>query len=100
MASITRVWDADLHRELGARNADTVIAPRIHDHVGPRRHMTFHASRAGRLGLVEMMPHGIAFLRRMAPTRSPTTFRAKLQTMRLVAIAAGHSSMEHPALNE
>ena len=96
----TRVRDADLYREFGARNADTVIAPRIHDHVGLRRHMTFYTSRAGRPGLVEMVPRGIVFVRRMALKTNPVAFHSKLQTMRLVAIAAGHPSVEHPALDE
>src|ERR1700687_6348310 len=98
MASVTRVWDADLHRELGARNADTVIAPRIHDHVGPRRHMTLHASRAGRPGLVEIVLRGIVFVSRMAMKTNPVALRSKLQAMRLVALAAGHPSSEDSAL--
>ena len=49
---------------------------------------------------MEIVLRGIVFVRRMALKTNPVAFRSKLQAMRLVAIAAGHPSIEHPALDE
>jgi hypothetical protein len=100
MASVARVRNAELYREFRAWNPHTVIAPRIYDHVGSGRHMTFHALRAWSPDVVEMMPHGIVLLCRVALKTDAAALRAKLQAMRFVTITAGHSGMEHPALNE
>src|SRR5271165_636315 len=100
MASIARVGHTDLHRKIGTWNADAVIAPRIHHHVGSRRHVTFDASRSGRPGLVEMMLRGIVLPRRVALEANAVAWGAKLQTMRIVTVAAGHSCVEHSALDK
>ena len=100
MASGTRVGHPELHREIGAWNADTVIAPCIDDHVGTRRHVTFRASRAGRPGLVKVMLDGIVLPGRVALKANAVAWRAKLQAMWLVTVAARHSGMKHPALDE
>jgi hypothetical protein len=49
---------------------------------------------------MEMMPGGIIFLRRMALETNAVAFGPDLLAMRVMTIAASHSSMEHPALNE
>ena len=55
VAPVARVRHAEPDRQVGARDADAVIAPRIDDHVRRRRHVAAHAPRAGRGLVVEVV---------------------------------------------
>ena len=43
-----------------------MIVAHVNDHVGPRRHVTFDASRGPRAGFVEIVPWRIVLRRGMA----------------------------------
>src|SRR5208283_3167703 len=100
VAIAARVGSAELHRLVGARNADAVISTRIDDHVRARWHVTFDALRARRSDFVEMMLWRIVLLSGMALHTNVVAGGADFETVRFVAIAAGHAGMEHPALDE
>src|SRR5208283_716541 len=95
-----RVGSAQLHRQVGARNPYAVIATRIDHHVGPRWHVTLDTARAGRSDFVEVMFRRVILLCEMTLQTDTVAVCAKLGTVRLMAIAARHAGLEHPALNE
>src|SRR5271163_4109065 len=95
-----RIRSAHLHRQVGTRNADTVIATRVDDHVGARRHMTLDAARARRSDLVEVMCRRVVLRRRMALHANVVAIGAKPRAVRLVTITASDAGVEHPALDE
>ncbi len=59
MAVFRSLWQSVHHPvpsvHIGARHAEAVIASRVHDHVGRRRHVAVHALRARRAGRVEVV---------------------------------------------
>ncbi len=62
--------------------------------------MTIDAAHACRFRFVEVMLRRIVLLREMALQTDTILFCAKLEAERFVAIAAGYTGMEHPALDE
>ncbi len=94
------VGSAEFHRQVGTRNADTMISTRVDDHVRARWHVTLDASRAGRSNLVKVMRRRIILLRRVTLRANTVALGPKPRTVRLVTIAARHAGMEHPALDE
>ena len=100
MALRARVGRADRRREIGPRDADAVIAPVVHNHVGFRGHVAIDALGAGAAWLMMMMFRDIEFRRQMALRAEPIALRAERQTVRLVAIGAGDAGMIHAALDE
>ena len=62
--------------------------------------MTFDASRARRSAAVKVMRRAIVFSCRVTLEAHAVALRAQLQAMRLVTIAAGHTRVKHPALDE
>ena len=62
--------------------------------------MTFDASRPRRSGPMEVMGRRIVFARGMALEADAISWRAQLEAVRLMAIAAGHPGMKHSALDK
>src|SRR6266481_188984 len=106
-----RVGSPDLHREIRARRAERVVAPRVHDHVVLGGHVAVDALGAGRGRLVEVMRRrviGPGRERREARVRlGPVTLGADgialgpgLAAVRVVAIGAADTALVHLALTE
>ena len=52
MAAVAGIRCAETDRQVRAGDAKAVIAPRVDDHIGRRRHVAIYAERAGRLTLM------------------------------------------------
>ena len=100
MALRAGVGRPDRRREIGPRDANAVIAPVVHPHVGFRGHVAIDALRTGAALRVMMMLRDIEFCRQMALRAEPIALRAERQTMRLMAIGAGDAGLIHAALDE
>ena len=97
---VAGVGRAELHGQIGTRNAEAVIVPLIDHHVGARRHV---ARRAGERRAPPShgggaRPRHICRRRDIAGRRRRR--RTKLGAVRLVAVAAGDAGREHLALLE
>ena len=99
MALVTGIRHAQIDREVRTRSSHTVIATLVYDHVYSRRHMTIDALSTSRTNVVEMMLRRVVS-RRMTLSAETVALRAGERTVWLMAIAAGNSRMEHPALDE
>ena len=95
-----RVRRPERNREIRARNADTVIAPHVDDHVRLRRHVAVDALGAGAARLVVMVLRHVEFCRHVALTAQRVAVRMQLGAMRVVAIGAGDARVIHAALQE
>ncbi len=100
VAVVAGVGRAERRREVRARNAEAVVVPDVHHHVGARRHVAGNAGRRRIDAFVVAMGDGRVFLRRVALRADLCARRAKLCAVRLVAVAAGHAGREHAALLE
>src|SRR5208337_1554390 len=100
MALRAGIGRPDRRREIWPGDANAVIAPVVHLHVGFRGHVAIDALRADAALLVMMMLRDIEFCRQMALHAEPIALLAERQTMRLMAIGAGDASMIHAALDE
>ena len=105
------VRGAGLVVQVGTRNAQGVIAARVHAHVGAGRHMATDTLRTWRPGWVMVVLRTVVVLlrqageawiagRRVTGLAQVVAFGAQGGHVRLVAIAAGHALGEHLALGE
>src|SRR5260370_9761657 len=99
VAIVTCVRCSELNRKVGPRDPHAVIPPDIDYHVGPRRHMTFDALGPARPGSMKVMRRRIV-LRGMALQAKVGACGSKLEAVRVMAVTAGHTVLEHPALDE
>ncbi len=91
---------ADRHRQVGPRDADGVIPPRIDHHVGLGGHVAVDTLGAGAAGLVVDMGRHVELRRQMALGAQRVALGAQLQAVRLVAVGAGDTCGVHAALQE
>ena len=100
MAIVASVGGAEFHRQVRSRNPQTVIVPRIDDHVGARRHMTRRAADRRLYGFMMAMSGGGVLVGRVTLQTDAVTGCSQFVAVRIVAIAAGDARREHPALLE
>ena len=97
---IAGVGRAELHGQIGTRNAEAVIVPLVDHHVGARRHVTRRAGeRRVRRRMAVVRDRGI-FVGGVTLQADAVSRRTKLGGVRLVTIAAGDAGSEHFALLE
>ncbi len=89
-----------LRGDVGPRNAQRVVVPRVDAHVRRRRHVACRARRARRAVGVMRVPRRVELRRKMALGAYAVAGSAQLQRVRLVAIRAGDALRVHPALHE
>ena len=100
MAVVAGVGRAELHGQIGTRNAEAVIVPDVDHHVGARRHMARRAGeRRVRRRMAVVRDRGI-FIGGVTLQADAVSRRTKLCGVRLVTIAAGDAGREHLALLE
>jgi hypothetical protein len=100
MALCAGVGRPDRHCKIGTGDADAVIAPLVHLHVGFRGHVAIDALGTGAALLMMRMLRDIEFGRKMALRTEPIALLAQRQTVRLMAIGAADPGLIHAALNE
>mgnify|MGYP003694035785 CR=1 FL=1 len=94
------VRGTERHRQVGTRNPDAVIAPRVDDHVILRRHMAVDALRAGAAGQVVMVRRHVELFRQVALRAERIALGSQLRAVRVVAVRAGDPGGMHAALQE
>jgi hypothetical protein len=100
MALRAGIGRSDRRREIGTGDADAVVAPVVHSHVGFRGHMAIDALRTGAALRVMMVFRDIEFRWQMALRAEPIALLAERQTVRLMTIGTGDTGMIHAALDE
>jgi len=100
VTAVAGVRHAERRGEIGARDAQGVIAARIDHHVARRGHVTAHAPRRVRRRGVEVVLPAVVPRRRVTPGAERIAVGTQLLGVRIVAIAAGHAAPVHPALEE
>ena len=102
MAARTRVGSSQGHAQVGTRDPDAVIPPRIHLHVRRFRHVAFGAGRACGIGLVEVVSRRVVLGGRvlMACRADLVAILFQSNGMGIVAVGAADSLVEHLALDE
>jgi len=100
VARVAGVRGAELHRQVGPRHPQAVVATRIDHHVGRRRHVAVGALGAARALGMEVMRLGVVLRREVALRAHRVARRAQLLRVRVVAVAARHARAVHPALQE
>jgi len=100
VAIVASVGSAEFRRQVRARNAQTVIVPRIDNHVYARRHVTRCAGDCGIRHVMVAVPCGGVFVGRVALQTDAVTGYFQLIAVRVVAIAAGDAGRKHFALLE
>src|SRR5437016_13188715 len=100
MTIVAGVGRAELYRQVGPRDAETVIVPLIDDHVGAGRHVARRTGKWRVQAFVTVMSRHGVFVRRVTLQAHAIAGRTQLRGMRLVTIAARDPRGEHPALLE
>jgi hypothetical protein len=100
MALIARVGRAERYRQIGARDPDAVIAPRVDDHVILCRHVAVDALCAGTARLAVMMRRHVEFFRHVALRAERIAGGTQLGAVRVVAVRAGDPGSVHAALQK
>src|SRR5215471_834884 len=99
MAIVASVRRAEACRQVGTRDAKTVIVPPVDDHIGALRHVAGRAGERARAFMAVMGGRRV-FLRRVTLHADAVTGCTQPRGVRLVAVAAGDASREHLALLE
>jgi len=110
VAAVAGVGDAEGHGQLRAGNAQTVVAPRVHPHVVPVRHVAVDAEAARLGGLrVVVVRDGVVGGGQVALAAKPGVGEAAPlavvgelhpRRVRIVAVRAADLLVEHLALEE
>src|SRR6516225_3777947 len=87
-------------RQVGTRDAETVIVPPVDDHTGALRHVAGRAGERRARAFMAVMGGRRVFFRRVTLHADAVAGRAQLRRVRLVAVAAGDAGREHLALLE
>ena len=100
MAIVAGVGRAEADRKIRPRDAETVIVPCIHDHVGAGGHVTGGASDCRLDAIMVTVARGFVLVGLMALQTHAVAGEKKFRTVRIVAIAAADAGSEHLALLE
>ena len=100
VAFVAGVWRSEFFGEVGTRDAYTVIAAGIDDHVGSLRHMALNATCTCGVGIVEMMRAGSKYLIKMTPVTQTITLGIDLHAVRFMTVKADDTFVEHFALQK
>ena len=94
------VRGAERYRQVGTRNSDAVITPRVHDHVILGRHVAADALRTSTAGLVVMVRRHVELFRQVTLRTERIALRPQLRAVRVVTVRAGDPGGMHAALQE
>ena len=96
----TRVRRGQHVAQIGAGNGETMVTPRVHDHIGSSGHVTLNALRARSVRRMCVMFRGVKRLRSVALRAERVAFEFQSGRMGIMAVGAEDAFGGHFALEE